>query len=500
MIPGVPVRYVLALIAVAFLATVSVAAQEEVSFSVAGDLVDEAYLVLESGDRSTATALAERALSIQPDHPRAMNLVATLLEDDQAATLYRVFLLESSVANGLSDAERDGAIDDLVALYLRTGRSQEARNLAEREILRRGGPDNVVLRWRALGTAPAIPTAVERGARDNIDRLEVLYTAALLADGPARRTSAFLRTLRMSYPADFDVAEMDWRRFGRTSLAALEWLESSIHGPPTDESLLRAIRHMAVYASKPAVQSDLASLYYRSGGSSPLPYARLRANGSDLVDPELRQRANAALERAFAAGDKVVVELVAEQSTDISPNTLYLDANRNGFNEARYEFDAGRIVQWALDDNEDGAVERLIVFGNGELSVHQRIDDHIYVYRYVRYPLLVELRRFDVGLADDGDDVFPPELLLEGLRWRPAEPAVVTQPVVVESREGTRRSLETAIYAAGDRFPAIGPTVRLVASGDTVRSFDRQLQNARAIDAGEIEIATNEFREEGLLR
>lgn len=501
-------------IALFVLLAVLVGAQESetnagLSRAIAADLVVESTRLRQAGDFESARDLARRALTIDPQFGPAIVRFASFLVGDQRATRFQIDLLEAALAEPLPPELRAEATTMLSDTYLRTGASERARELLEAEILR-GSEDNLVLLWRDLPRSSVYPPGTAEttaGSGSGPGEMELMFLRSLL-DGASRwRVSMFLRELRHRYPRNLSVAAIDWLRYDRLSLEALEWIDGLQIRDPTPlteeerEDYIRTICRFVEIAPSPQLQHELAYLYYSLGGEDSVPYALVNNDGPiDETDP-VWCRAEARFVAALAAGDKIVIEQAALVGREIGiaedTQLLRLDADRNGFAEERYRFSGDGLVTWMSDRNEDGLVELALTVDQSGLNLWYRSESTVDVYRYRRYPRLTEIQRVAIAGPPQVFDGMEPQERVESIRrWQPPEPIDLSLPLSVRHLDGQTTELEEGMRSRGISTQWINPTDRLISMGPPARSYDRQLSAAVPVQ----DELTTQLRELGLIR
>lgn len=477
----------LAVLALAFVGVARVGAQSggydaELNRALAGDLVVEARRAAVGGDTEAARDIAERALAIDPEFGPALYLLATFLADDQRSTLYHIELLEAALQRELSDADRSAAVQLLARSYLRIGRAERARRILEDDILR-GPPDNLVVQWRDLSNREWYPEREGRRYVRQPSEEEILFARTVAVGTPTRRGASFLRTLRMRYPDNPAIAEIDWMRHDALTLEVLEWLDTvTANGEAAGDPIVRAVGRLVTAAPPSMLRRELAYTYYRLGGDDALPFALVAGDaGVDRDDP-VWARALGIVNEAQSCGDKGVVELLAESEADpeivSEERLLALDDDRDGFWEELYRYTSEGLDTWIRDADENGVGEIALTIGTPGVAVWYRTDMMIYGYRYRRYPRVDTVVRISVREIPGKLGPASREELSSVDVWRPPEPVDLAQPVWIRPPDDRPIGLERGFRTYGENGAWITVADRLDVEGRPDRSFERQLDAA----------------------
>jgi hypothetical protein len=356
------------------------------------DLSEQAH-ELPEGDE-TRRELARRAAELDPSLGDPYVMLAGYLEGEQAAQPEREQLLSQALAGDFVTISRDDAVADMVELLLLQNRPQEALSLLHAE-------------FQANGDTPLerIMGAVDRADRGAItafpatelNRVDRLYVAALMAGDAPWFAGRVVQRLRARFPMDRSLAAIDWRRGSHVSLAVLEWIDAveQLTGTASAEMYRELLR-----ADPPELLvPELLERYQRAGGDDPLVDALsvVYGNGEPpTIDSLLSDKLmwEILIERLDRSS---ISEHIQDALTEIRHRdrvVLTRDDNRDGYWEERYVYENGELTLWQLDDDQDGRVSVAVDLSGpaARVAVRREPEEDTIVIDYGSYPLVSRVR------------------------------------------------------------------------------------------------------------
>lgn len=322
-------------------------AEESAARAAAAALVAQAADARRSGDEAAAADLVRRALELSPRFPDALYLRALLALADRSSTRRALEDLRAAVA----DARWTGADADEAALALgetlvRTRLSDEAIPVLETLCRRRPADPRplaaLAAAYRGAGRADEALAALSRGrARFPDEAAFALGLGAMLAAAGRRSEAAAL----------LDDAIADRPGDARLLLRRAE-LEAD-----AGRRLAAVERALAAGARDPL--APLLALESRPPAASAGRFLDQFLAFGGLSHSDLAERASRAL-----AGDAVLAGRLAQALADFT-GTRELDRDGDGWWEERWGVEAGAIVRWTRDEDQDGVPEYEAALADG---------------------------------------------------------------------------------------------------------------------------------------
>ena len=393
-----------------------VSADEQFYRDISDALVQQALSDL---DRDGADDLLARALAVDPGNGDAMYLTALRLRGIQEERIYRRELLRSALGARRVLTPHEDVVAELAELLLAQGRGAEALELLE--TASHGVSEDLPIFSGVQPVIAATGQPSEQPFNSELSRAERLYVRALLHVGPKWFSAAYLQRLRSRFPADAELAVIDFSRSTRLSLSLLEWIDrETVEGLSVPTELLL---HGIVVAKDPEMRQRFARRYNAAGGTDLL--GTVAENPAEGVAIAAEHRDKYALERAVVWGGLDGASPLSVLTGENAAIVLLLDADRDQFWEERYYATDGTLRIWEHDTFQDGVVDqRVEVIGEGSttgLRVLQRdVSDgreHVLSVEYAPYPNVARVSEFSRHLS--GED---PRLMV----WRPARPITHT--------------------------------------------------------------------------
>ncbi len=415
--------------------------------------------------------LIRRARRIDPENGDAHYLAATFISEIQERQVEREALLRSALVGTLRRITRDDVIRELVDTLFLQRRYREALDLFHREEM--NGTTPLPLEYDVLPVV-GVDTEVVTDASfpTDADELSVRYLHAQLMSGPYWYSTAYLQRLRSRYPMDDNLAELDFFREGRVSLAFREWIDyrSSTGMEIPGTILLHGVRH----GTTPEFRRDLAGRYIADGGSDPLAW--MAARKEYLLDQEDWKADKVVWETAKIWFDK---DFYSELELPGGESVLFVDESRDTFWEERYHFSDGNLRLWEDDSDQNGIVDLRVQIDtkSRRVDVSVRLSEtEVLEYRYAPYPLVSEVLR--TTRNEENDPVY------RVVRWIPAQPPV--HPIGLEQ-------------VLSDQWD--GRYERVTLNSDVFNRFDRQLQSddARRMSMPELQQYVELLLERGII-
>lgn len=314
---------------------------------------DNARRLYQEQNISGAKSLLDVALEFDGANSDALYLRGRLQLRAQEDTTEAIASLEAALeADRFRFYSADRARYELATVLLRIGATERAGEIiASRRAV--SGPESVA-DWNYLE------------ARLFLSRGEV-----------GSGTERLLEMLRR-YPSDARYLELFMASRDSVGLRETRLLRRyqshAMRGDRIGHYLSAVLRFMRK-SEDPSVVRAWGERYFSLGGDDPLASLLLVENGADPASELPRftelggDREQWLLRRLVRQADgSGSVEELRSRFSDFG-GTLIDDKDRNGYYEARYSFENGRLTSIEVDSNENGSAEQSVVFGeNGRVS------------------------------------------------------------------------------------------------------------------------------------
>jgi tetratricopeptide (TPR) repeat protein len=338
-------------------------------FRIARRYLQQARMLYGEGRYESAAELLEVSLEFFPDYSESAYLCARVYIREQETTWKAIDCLEAAVRSGTwTETEPLAGTAELIRLYVRTSRFQDARRLFE-----------------AIGETGL-------GGRSNPE-LSTLWASTLLGLGRSAEAQAFLSEAVRRFPRSPRVyillAEVLSSRGNRG--AARELLQRGISELPDEAELTY---RLAVLESDTRRQRELIEAYFQVGGSDPaaalLAISGARAERDRFLDLFFRLGGNNRIGYLDRLLDSVSLQEISERTGSYT-GTRIRDQNRDGYYEQRYEYQEGILTRWVSDQDQNGVAEATVDFRNGipsRVTLGNGDGSAQLEYRYSEYPYL----------------------------------------------------------------------------------------------------------------
>ncbi len=327
-----------------------------------------------AGRFESAARLLDISLEFYPSYSESAFLYAKLFLRQQETTPQAIDSLQDAISSN-TWVDTDPLIPriELARVYVRTTRFRQAQQII-------AGLEETIL-----------------GGRGNPD-LSGLWAQTLMGTGEWGRAEDFLRDAVRRFPRSSGLymllAQVLNRRGNRVEAKKL--LERGIREMPTDAELLY---QLAALETDTEIRVELVDRYLRVGGTDPgaalLAIVGGAGDSERFVEDFFRLGGNGRIGyieilREYGGGTEAGVARMLDGYT----GTRILDANRDGYYEQLYRYEAGQLRLWTADRDQDGIPEATIRFEGDDprtLLLSSGENLRYMEYTYSDYPYLEEV-------------------------------------------------------------------------------------------------------------
>lgn len=344
--------------------------EHSAEFRIARRYLQQARVLYGQGRYASAAELLEISLEFFPDYSESAYLCARVYLREQETTWKAIQCLEAAVRSGTwTETEALSGTEQLIRLYVRTGRFQDARRL-----------------FAAIGETGL-------GGRGNPE-LSALRAETLIGLGSIGEAQTFLSEAVRRFPRSTRVyvllAQVLSSRGNRS--AARELLQRGIGELPAEAELKY---QLALIETDSRRRRELIEEYFRIGGSDPaaaiLAIERAgREERERFIDLFFRLGGNGRIGYLDQLLDVLSLKEIPAEISSYSGSRI-LDRNRDRFYEQRYEYREGILSRWVVDQDQDGVAEAVVEFQEGvplRVTVGNAGGGRQLEYRYSEYPYL----------------------------------------------------------------------------------------------------------------
>jgi len=344
--------------------------EHSAEFRIARRYLQQARVLYAEGRYGSAAELLEVSLEFSPDYSESAYLCARVYLREQESTWKAIQCLEAAVRSDTwTETEALTGTEELIRLYVRTGRFQDARRL-----------------FAAIGETGL-------GGRGNPE-LSALWASTLIGLGRTGEAQTFLSEAVRRFPRSAGVyvllAEVLSSRGNRS--AARELLQRGISELPTEAELMY---RLALLERDSQRRRELIEAYFQVGGSDPAA-ALLAIDGAGrdererFIDLFFRLGGNGRISYLDRLLDSLSLQEISAETGSYTGARIR-DRNRDGYYEQRYEYQEGILSRWVADQDQNGVAEAIVDFQDG---IPRRVtlgngDGWAQLeYRYSEYPYL----------------------------------------------------------------------------------------------------------------
>jgi tetratricopeptide (TPR) repeat protein len=327
-----------------------------------------------AGRFESAARLLDISLEFFPSFSESAFLYAKLYLRQQETTSQAINSLQDAISSN-TWVDTDPLIPriELARVFVRTTRFRQARQIIA------GLEENVL------------------GGRGNPD-LTSLWAQTLIGTGELGSAENFLRDAVRRFPQSSNLYTLLAQVFNRRGnrAGAKNLLGRGIREMPRDAELLY---QLAALEADSEIRTELVDRYLRVGGTDPGAALLAIIGGAEdserFIEEFFRLGGNGRvgyIETLLEYGGRT--EAGVARMLDGYTGTRILDANRDGYYEQLYRYEAGQLRSWISDQDQDGIPEatirfdgddpRALLLGSGENLPHME-------YRYSDYPYLEEV-------------------------------------------------------------------------------------------------------------
>jgi tetratricopeptide (TPR) repeat protein len=342
---------------------------QSAEYRIARGYFQQAKLLVRQGRTQPAADLLEVSLEFFPDYSESAYLLAQIYLREQESTAQAIEYLEAAVrAHTWTETQSLTAEAELIRVYVRTARFQEARRL-----------------FSAIGETGL-------GGRGNPD-LSALWASTLIGLGQFVEAQAFLTEAVRRFPQSPRLytllAQVLVRRGNQRE--AREVLRKGLDQVPMEAELMY---QLAVLERDSDRRREWVDAYYEAGGKDPGAAVLVIQGG---VEDEERY-----IDLFFSLGGNTRISYLDRLLESISPQeisertggytgTRIMDRNRDGYYEQRFEYRNGILSQWVCDEDQNGIAEAIVDFEGGiprKLALPAGESSSGLQYEYGEYPFI----------------------------------------------------------------------------------------------------------------
>jgi tetratricopeptide (TPR) repeat protein len=436
---------------------------QSAEFRIANGYFRQAEALYREGGYDSAAQLLEASLEFFPDYSESAYLRARLYLREQETTWRAIDYLEAAVQSDTwTETEPLTGAAELIRVYVRTGRYQDARRLfaaiEETGLGGRGNPDLSALRARTL-----------------IGLRELAQAQTFLAEA--------VRRFPQSPQLYILLAEVLARRGNRA--AAGDALQRGIREIPGEAEL---VYQLAALERDPERRRGLVEAYLRAGGNDPgAALLAIPGGGRDrerFIDLFFRLGGNTRIGYLDSLQDSLGAEEISERTGGYTGWRIR-DENRDGYYEQRYEYQEGILTRWVSDQDQNGIAEAIVDFKDGipgVVTLSSGDSSAKLTYRYSEYPFL------DSAAFASGSSLREYRMVPYTVR-RPAFVSISGEQFALELRPDLnagedwirQNAYQRAEYSGNEPFPGRrvqlleGRTVRVDELPDSSGNFTRSI-------------------------